>query len=176
MMLCGLDVAMDQANRVSLGQRAANLLENSRRAAPRRDGPHELDQLRERGTGQVFHRIVEDAVGRAAEIVDLDRVRDASSWLASCTSRSKRAMADRRHVVGLQQFDGRAAAQHRMAGPIDDAHAPFADLLFQGVLADLPRHADLPLQACDMKGRVQKTSGGHDQHAQRQPGRDQRIA
>jgi hypothetical protein len=65
----GLDVAVDQAHVVRLGQRAADLLEDVGNAGGRLR-PVDVHQLLQVDAVQVLHRVVEHAVGRAAVVED----------------------------------------------------------------------------------------------------------
>src|SRR5207253_7467604 len=65
----------------------------------------------------------------------------------------------------IEQLDRRGPAKERVACAIDDAHAAFADLLFEEVLAELHRFADLLAEAVD---DARDRGGAGD--AERRPG------
>ena len=69
-----LDVAVDQARRVRLAQRLADLPQQVDRP-PGRQGAVALDQLGQAQARQVFHDVVVGPVLGAAVVVDLDGVR-----------------------------------------------------------------------------------------------------
>ena len=58
-------------------------------------------------------------------------------------------MAD---AIGMQQLHRGGPAQHHVVREIDDAHAAFADLALERVLAELLRRGDLLAQAVDDLG------------------------
>ena len=120
-----LDVAVDQAGRVRLGERAARLAQQVHDAA-RHDRAVELDQLAEVDAAQQLHRVVEDAVGRAAVVVDRDRarVRQARGQLHLALEARERALA---LGPGREQLDRRRPAQQRVARLPHDAHRAVAE-------------------------------------------------
>ncbi len=61
----------------------------------------------------------------------------------------------------MKQLDRRRPAQHRVACPIDDAHAAFAQLLLQRVLAQLARLARLAPEPIDHVGGPGGQQHGH---------------
>ena len=78
--------------------------------------------------------------GRPLSVVPASSTRAMFGWsiiARACRSASKRAMTCRRVHARLDDLEGHAAADRlRLLGHVDDAHAPFADLLEQLVRAD----------------------------------------
>ena len=141
----GLDVTMDEADRVRLFERAAYLPEDVHHAG-RRLRSVLLDEALQRHAVEVLHRVVEDAVRRAAVVVDRDgvRVREARGDLhLALEALCGMPRAPR------EQLDGGGAAEHRVARAIDDPHGAFPDLVLEHVLPELHRLADLELQSVD---------------------------
>ena len=93
-------------------------------------------QLVEVQATQEFHDVIEDAFGRVAVIVNLDRV--GMRELAAQDHFALESL-DGQGVgaIGQQQFDGGIATEQRVTGAIDDAHAALADFFLEGILAEL---------------------------------------
>ncbi len=105
-------------------------------------------QLLEVDAVEVLHRVIEHAVGRAAVVVDRDRVR--MTELRGHLHLALEALEVRlARAIRRQQLDRGRPAQHRVAGAVDDAHAAGADLLLERVLAEPPRPRRLGTQAED---------------------------
>ena len=79
----------------------------------------------------------------------------------SCTSRSKRASAASLDLLGGEELDRGRPPQHRVTGAVDRAHAPFAQLLLERVLAEVAGLLDLLAQAVDHV----RDERGHDDSA-----------
>ena len=142
-----LDVAVHEPDAVGLGERLQHLAEDVHDAA-RRLGAVRRHQLVEAEALEVLHRVVEDAVGRAAVVEDGHGVGVAEPGreLHLALEAPKARLA---HPLRLEQLDRRGAPQHGVAGPVDDPHAALAELLLERVLAQLPRVAHLAAQAVD---------------------------
>ena len=86
-----------------------------------------LDERLQVDAVEVFHRVIEDAFGRAAVVVDRDGVRVVE--LAGDLHFALEAL-DRRLVdfVDVEHLDGRRAAEHGVMALVDDAHAAGAEL------------------------------------------------
>ena len=75
--------------------------------------------------------------------------------------------------IGPQQLDRRGPPHHAVAGAVDLAHSAFADLLFEHVLAEPARFADLGPQAVDDPrddGARDDREAPHHRSGGRQPG------
>ena len=142
-----LDVAMDQAERVGLGESAADLGEDVDRARGL-DGSVLIDEALEVQAVEILHDVIEGAVGRSPVVEDRDRVRvyEAARQLH---------FALEAHQVGLtraileQQLDRRRPTKHGVRGAIDDTHRAFTDLAFEHVLPEPARLADLRPETVD---------------------------
>ena len=132
---------MDEADAVRLGKRARCLKEDVHHAT-RRLNPVGSDERFEGEAVEVLHRVVEDAVGRAAVVVDRDRigVRKAARELHFALEPLERRRAD---FAGQKQFDRGRAPQHGVFGAINFTHAPFADFGAERVAAEVLSVADL---------------------------------
>ena len=117
-------------------------------------------QIFERNPVEVFHRIVKDAVGRAAEIEDGDGVgvSEAAGVLHFLFEAAYRVLA--RAFFG-QELDRRRAPQKGVLGEVDDPHPTFADAFYQGVLPNFVRCAHLLLQAVNDACRDGARDDGH---------------
>jgi len=138
---------VDEPDAVRLGQRARNLLQHVRDALGWLR-PIELDDRLERRAIEKLHRVVEDAVRCPTVVEDRDGVRmgEACGELHLALEAQKLRLA---RVLGEQELDRRGPAEHRVARPVHHAHAAFADLLLERVLAELTRRTCLPSQPVD---------------------------
>jgi hypothetical protein len=129
------------------GEGPAHLNEDRHHAAGRLRTvePHEVLEI---DAIEVFHRVVEDAVGRASVVVDGYGVRMTQL-------RGQLHLPLEPHEIQLtgpvrrQQLDGGRTPQHRVAGPIDHAHAAGADPALERILAQAPHSSGLGTQAED---------------------------
>ena len=125
-----LDVAVHEARAVRFGERAARLPENEHDAL-RHEHPMELDELVERIAVEELHDVVEGAVVRAAEVVELDRVRRAQA------GRRLRLALEARHELAR---DPAGAPAHELDPAVaEGGHEPVAPELLG--LAGLSRQA-----------------------------------
>jgi hypothetical protein len=117
-----LDVAVDQADGMGLGQRAADLDQDVDDPALGL-GAVALDEGLEVEPVEVLHRVIEDPLGRAAVIVDGDGV-----GVVEPAGQLHLALeAGDGEVVGLlgaEQLDGGGAAEHGMVGAVDGPMPP----------------------------------------------------
>ncbi len=109
-------------------------------------------ELLEVDSAQQLHRVVEDAVRRAAVVVDRDRarMREPRRQLDLALEAGERALA---FGAGGQQLDGRRPSQQRMPRLPDDAHRPVAQAGHETVRPDL---LPLPLQPHDQAQRIEE--------------------
>ena len=146
-----LDVAMDEAARVRVGQRVAHLAEQEHRAfgGQRTEFP---DQRFEVASGQQLHHVVERAIVGQAEVEQLNRVRGAEG-----RGRLGFALEPAHHELGFvgaaraehfgpYELDGRVPGEQPVLRPPDLAHAAVAEPLDQPVAAQIlaPRAAAGP--------------------------------
>ena len=130
-----LDVAMHQTDGVRLGERAADLPQ---------DGNHPAFRLRavlfhqpvEGQAVEIFHRVIENAFGRAAVIVEGDGV-GMGQLAGHLHLPLKSRGAGLVHFFRLQQFHRHRPAHQRMVCAINRAERALANLVVQGVLAEL---------------------------------------
>jgi hypothetical protein len=131
----GLDVTVDQARRVRLGQRAADLLEDvlddTRRLRARA-----IDQLLQIDAVEILHCIIEDAVRAATIVVDRDRVRVRERARQAHFALETGSVLRSRFTQG-QELQRSAAAQESVPRFEHHAHSALADLPDQGVLSEL---------------------------------------
>ena len=139
----GFEIAMDDALVVRGAERTADLLRDRDRLL----GGHRcavLDRARQRDAVDVLHHRVGHAVGRGAEIGDVDDVRVANS---RCRLRLLDEALDRRgvaHDLALEHLDRERALDHGVARGEHHAHAALADLALDEVAA-IERLADQPI-------------------------------
>ena len=129
-----LEVAVDDALVVGGGERARDLRGDPDRAH-RRERRAEPDRRAERLARHELHHRVGHAVGRGAEVGDVDDVgvADARRRLGLLDE-----PADRRgvaHRLALEDLDRERALDHRVARGEHHAHAALADLLLDVVAA-----------------------------------------
>src|SRR5262245_66615289 len=101
--------------------------------------PVPADELIESQTGQVFHRIVKGAVGRVAEVVNLDGVpiRERSSRLNFALEAAEILRVA--GALGADQFDGAWPAQHEVFGTINFTHAASSEQIHELILTNSSR-------------------------------------
>ena len=132
----GLQVPVDQAQRVGLGQPRADLAEQVDHPPGRqRAGP--AHQLGEAQALEVLHHVVERPVVGVAVVVDLDRVgvRQPGGRLHLALEPGQ---GDRVGPgLGLDQLQGAGALQELVLGEVDLAHPALAQLAHELVLAEL---------------------------------------
>ena len=109
--------------------------------APRRQRPVEGHELLEVQAAQQLHGVIEDAVRRAAVVVDRDRarMRQARGQLHLALEARERALA---LGAGREQLDGGRPPQQRVPRFPDDAHRSAPEAAHEPVGPDL-----LPLAA-----------------------------
>ena len=122
----GLDVAMDQADGVGFGQRAAGHRQDPHHSACRLRAVDRDDPLQGRAVEEL-HRVVEDAVVGSPVVEDGDGVGvgQARGQLDLALEATKVDLAG---PIGPQQLDRRGPPHHAVASPVDLPHSPFADL------------------------------------------------
>ncbi len=149
-----LQVAVDQADRVGLGQPGAGLAEQEDRPA-RRQGAGRPDQLFQAHPGQVFHDVIEDAVVGVAVVVDGDRVgvREPGGRVDfSLEAGQGRGVGA---SLGFDQLEGAGTLQELVLGHVDLAHPAGADLLEEPILAELLGVVQFGPQAIEDERAVQ---------------------
>ena len=94
------------------------------------------DRVTQRFARQVLHDEVRLAVGRLAEVQDLDDVlvRDHVDRARLVEETGDDVRVARQH--GVQQLDGHLAAEDRVLGQVDDPHAPLAQKARDPVVPD----------------------------------------
>jgi hypothetical protein len=119
---------------------------------PRALRPVLAHQGLERDPLEILHCIIKNAVGGPTVIVNGNGVGvgEAARELHLALEPRDALLAG---LVGGQQLDRRGAAEHGVAGLVDDAHAALSDLLLERVLPELLRLAHLLLEAVDHPGR-----------------------
>jgi hypothetical protein len=124
----GLEVAVDDAEVVGAGERGADLLED---VGDARDGDRPAgDDLVERDAVEELHHQVGHPVVGLAVVVDVDDVR-----VVDAVRRARLAEEPRPQVVGVlprkEDLDRHDPVDQEVPGPVDDAHAARAELLFE---------------------------------------------
>jgi hypothetical protein len=117
---------------------------------------HEVFEVR---AAEIFHRVVERAVGIAAVVEDRDGV-----WMRELRHRLHLALEAIERVraeVRQHELDRGGPAEQGVVRVIDGAHAAFADLAPDGVLPELHRGGQLRAQAVD---DVRADGREHDGH------------
>lgn len=98
----------------------------------------EGDQLVERHSVQIFHRIVEQTLRRPTVIEDGDRVR-----MIELARQADFALESgdrlRGRLIGIEQLDCRQPLQHRMMAAVHNPRAARANFFIQRVLPELQR-------------------------------------
>jgi hypothetical protein len=132
-----LDVAVDEADRVRFGQRSARHRQDADDARGRLCSADRDDAL-ERRAVEELHRVLEDAVVRSAVVEDRDRVRvrEARRQLHLSLEAEEARLAG---VIRAEELERRRSPHHSVASAVDLAHAAFADLPLDHVLAELAR-------------------------------------
>ena len=156
---------MDQADRVSFGERSAGRSDRIRAHAPGGLRSVDSDKPLERRAVEELHRVVEDAVVGAPVVEDGDGVRmgEPCGELHFAGEALQRALAD---LLFSEELDGGRSPEEGMAGPINHAHPAFAQPA-RGRTARTPRFAHaLPQPVDDPRGER-----GHD-HLQQPPDSD----
>jgi hypothetical protein len=119
----------------------------ARRARAVSGPPTSTTSLQVRALEQL-HRVVEDALGGPAEVVDRDGVGVAEAGGQADLAFEPLEVLFAAAARG-QQLDGGRSAHERVAGPVHDAHAALAELGQQAVLTELAGLADLLAQLAD---------------------------
>jgi hypothetical protein len=131
-----LDIAMDQADRVRLGQCLSDLNQNVTHARWRQRAAktHELLQV---DAIEELHRVVEDTLFGSTVVVDGDGVGMCEPCGEPHLAREtlQRALAD---LLLAEQLDRGGPSKECVAGAVDDAHPTLAQPLLQHVLPELP--------------------------------------
>ena len=130
----GFDVAVDQADAMGLGERAADLAQDVDDAALGL-GAELAHQLVEVDAAQVFHGEIEQALRGAAVVIDGDGVGmgELAGHLDLVLEAGGVGLVGQ---VGAEQLDGDRAAQQGMAGAVNHAVGAAADFLHEDVLAE----------------------------------------
>ena len=169
-----LDVAVDQARRVRLAQRPADLPQQVDRPR-RRQGAVALDQLRQAQARQVLHDVVVGPVLGPAVVVDLDGVRVGERGGDLDLALEPLEGVRVGHGARPDQLHGAGALQELVLGQVDLAHPAGADPPPEAILAELPGLGDLPAQPRDRAGPEGGADGQDEQDhrveaEQREPG------
>ena len=129
-----LDVAVNQPAGMGFGQRAAQLPQQVHHA-PLGQGAVFTHQVVEGDPFQVFHRVIKDALGRAAIVVHGNRVRmvQLAGELHLALEAGDRVGA---HLLRIEQLDGGRPTEHGVPCAIHRTHSAGADLFFERVLAE----------------------------------------
>jgi len=112
---------------------------------PRRgDCFFEPDQLLKINPRQVFHGVVENPLGSAAVIIDLNGVR-VGQFAGELNFFLKAGKSIGIDLVPLEQLYRRWATEQCMAGQVNRTGGPLAELFHKGVLTELDNAAAQPL-------------------------------
>ncbi len=142
----GLDVAVDELFEVRFREGAGHRGEHAPDTR-RRHGAADGHDVIEGCALEKLHCVVEDAVHGAAVVVHGHRVRVGEPCGLAHLVLEALGLALAR-AVG-HQLHGRGAAEQLVARPVDDTHAALSEALFEHVLAELVRLADLLLKPVD---------------------------
>ena len=148
-----------------LGERVADLPEEVD-DAPRRKRSEAADDLLEREAFEKLHHVIERAVVRASEVVELDGVRRPERGRRlRLALETRHHLAPRRVGAAAHELDRRVAREHAVLGAPHFAHAAVPEQSDEPVAPELPRAAGL-------LGQLAHDARAHD----RGDGRDRRSA
>ena len=117
-------------------ERGAHLVHQVDRAG-RRNRAVVFDDLADVVAGQEFHHVIKRAVGRAAVVVDVDRVPVRELGRGADFALEAGQHLRVAGLFGADQLHGAGPLHHLVLGQIHFAHAAGAELLLEPILAQL---------------------------------------
>jgi hypothetical protein len=128
-----LDVAVDDAAAVRVGERPGDLAQHAR-GVGRRKGTARAEPLAERLAGDVAHD-EEDEAARRADAMDGDDVRVREPGGGARLAHEAVARGGGAGEGRREHLEGDVAVELHVAREVDDAHPAAAELALEGVLA-----------------------------------------